>query len=101
MKLTFIKEVEINDPRINISVDLKSQTATIILSYTCPSCGGHGCRREDRCNNTGSMSVNLDPSKIDIILTEDIASKLRSIIQNLSSSMTKHQTSTPTVIPFL
>lgn len=101
MKLTFIKEVEINDPRINISVDLKSQTFKITLSYTCPSCAGHGCRREDKCSNTGSMSVDLDPSKIDIILTEDDASKLRSIIQNLSSSMTKHQTSTPSIIPFL
>lgn len=95
MKLTFINEVEVNDPRINISVDLKSQTSTITLSYTCPRCAGHGCRREDSCNNTGSMSVDLDPSKMDIILTEDVASKLRSIIQNLSSSMTKHQVSIP------
>lgn len=100
MKLTFIKEVEVRDVGVNISVDLKKEKSTIIISYTCPDCGGHGCRRENNCN-AGSISIELDPGKIDKCLDEESASKLKSIIQKLSSSLTKHQTSTSSMIPFI
>jgi hypothetical protein len=87
MKIKSIQEIEVNDTEINISINLKKQTSTITLSYTCPSCAGHGCRREGRCSNTGSISMDLDPTKIDISLDRETASKLRSIVQNLHASM--------------
>lgn len=98
MKLTFIKEIEVKDPLVNVSVDLKTQKATLTINYTCPKCTGYGCRTNDNCSG-GSVFLDLDPEKIDIILDDDTASKLRSIIQKLSSSMAKHQACDSTAFP--
>jgi hypothetical protein len=87
MKLTHIKEIEIKHASIDISVDLKQETSTIRLSYSCPECAGHGCRyRENKCNG-GSIIEELNPAKINSQLDKESANKLRSIIQNLYASM--------------
>lgn len=100
MKLKFIKEIDVTNVDINISIDLKKDKSTIVLSYTCSDCGGYGCRRDNGCLN-GIISMRLEPNEIDKHLDEETASKLRSVIQKLSSSMTEHQYSEPAIIPFL
>lgn len=102
MKITLTEEVELKDVDINISINLKKETFDINLSYTCPNCAGHGCRYSGSkdCNG-GTIAMKLDPAKMDKNLDQETASKLRAIIQKLSSSITKHQASDAVVIPFL
>lgn len=90
MKITLTEEINLRDVDINISVDLKKETFVITLSYTCQTCAGYGCRRDNGCNG-GTISMKLDPTKMDKNLDEETASKLRSVIQKLSSSMNGHQ----------
>lgn len=88
MKLTFRKEIVIDSPDVNITLNLKNETSHMRLRYTCPQCGGHGCRHSgnDSCNG-GTVTVDLDPTRINDILDAQSSEKLKSIIQNLYSSM--------------
>lgn len=88
MKLTFTKEFEIADADVNISLDLKKETFAITLSYTCPSCAGHGCRHSgDRACNNGSISMKLDPDKMDKNLDKETANHLRETVRNLAAAI--------------
>lgn len=85
MKIILTKEVDLQDADVNISLNLKKETFIITLSYTCTECAGHGCRRDNNCNN-GTISMKLDPSKIDKNLDKETANKLRSTIKSLANS---------------
>lgn len=87
MKLIKTEEIDIKDIDVNIAVDLKKETSTLTISYTCPSCGGHGCRREDTCGNSGTISMVLDPTQLDKNLDKETSDKLRMVVGDLSNAM--------------
>lgn len=94
MKLIYTKEVDISDARVTVSINLKTESSTINISYTCPGCGGHGCRRADTCGNSGTISMVLDPTQLDKNLDKETADKLRMIVGNLSNAMGRNYQST-------
>lgn len=86
MKVILTKEVNLRDLDVNISLDLKKETFAITLSYTCQDCGGHGCRRDNSCNN-GTISLKLDPAKMDKNLDKETADHLREAVRNLAAAI--------------
>jgi hypothetical protein len=86
MKVILTKEVELRDVDVNISLDLKKETFEITLSYTCQECAGHGCRRDNGCNN-GTISMKLDPAKMDRNLDKETADHLRETVRSLAAAI--------------
>lgn len=94
MKITSIKEVEVKNASVTITIDPANQDTIILLVYTCPDCAGYGCHSHggiivnSDCSG-GSIRVKLDPAKLDKQLDPETAMKLKSAIQNIFLAMTK------------
>lgn len=83
MKITRLQEITLSDASINIHINLNDKTSNMVLSYTCLDCQGYGCR--GGCSN----SEKLNPEKISTQLDKETLTNLRSIIQNLLTSISE------------
>lgn len=86
--MRIVKEVQVDNPRIEIQIDPNNQKTSMALNYTCPDCAGWGCGRHggpktNRDCNGGTVHIVLDPSKLDQTFEGGQLMKIKAAIQNL------------------
>lgn len=82
-KITQITELDLEDLEINISIrEVNSKfQSKITYSYTCPRCAGHGCKFNNPCS--GTITEDLDLSKLDKMFSAPDCLKIRQILANI------------------
>lgn len=94
MKITTITEVVVEHAMLTIKINPNNQDTSVVLTYTCPDCAGHGCRSHGntRAGNqecsSGSVAVKINPAKIDIQLDQETSMKIKAAVQNLANELT-------------
>lgn len=82
MKFTEIEEVEVEDARLRVELWFDLKQSSITLEYTCPECGGHGCRfRENACGG-GQIRTTIKP---DVLKKQFSDEQKKFIIDSLSN----------------
>lgn len=56
MKVSLTTTKELEDPRLEINVQLETGKIDIYLTYTCPKCAGHGCKHGSPCDDSKQLA---------------------------------------------
>jgi hypothetical protein len=67
MKVAITTKKELNDPHLELNINLDAGTMCATLTYTCAKCGGYGCHHSGHCDD----HINLEPGDILDTLGED------------------------------
>lgn len=60
MKITKTQMFDVNNPELVIRYNFDTNKTSIVLTYTCPKCGGHGCGQYTACDS----SIVLEPGEV-------------------------------------
>lgn len=92
MKITIIKELEVTNPSLNMTMILGEKdkpSLHISLEFTCPECGGHGCRNpssELRCDG-GAVCRTIEATKLSKWLDDPALTKVRIAVAELHNAL--------------
>jgi hypothetical protein len=57
MKIVITTKRELQNPHLELDVDLEKDTARIIIRHLCPKCSGYGCHnRSGGCDNVITLA---------------------------------------------
>jgi hypothetical protein len=60
MKVEITTKKELQNPHLEININLEIGSTSIVLKYTCPTCSGYGCHNRGGCDNT----IRLEPEDV-------------------------------------
>lgn len=64
MKVVITKQKNLEDPHLELDINLTKGATSISLTYTCPNCAGYGCR-----HGSGPCDDSLELAPKDVIST--------------------------------
>lgn len=83
MKVTLTKSRDLNDPHLEIDLDLTHAKAHIVLTYTCPKCAGYGCRHG---NSPCDDNIPLIPGEVVPTLGPEAKAMLKELFDQILGS---------------
>ena len=80
MKVTFTTHRDLQDPHLELDLDLTKAKASIQLTYTCQKCAGYGCRHG---NGPCDDSKQLAPKDVIATLGEEARPMLKELFDQI------------------
>lgn len=80
MKVAITTKRELQNPHLELDINLENGTTRILLRHTCPNCSGYGCR------HTGDGCDDIIVLKLEDVLTT-LGPDVKPVLESLFSSI--------------